>query len=190
MRQFTYQLSAMLCTMRYSPVTLLHRSSGLVAIGALLLSACSSGSQPAATPEAGQPVVTLIAVDREKDVAVSPVQSGAQSPVIGGIDGVSGTLRTGGTLLVVGWAVDLQYGSPVTRVDVVIDGKRSVQAVLGDERPDIVNTQGRNDARLSGWLARLSLDDVTAGSHNLTVLVYDTQQRAHILPFSYLIQIE
>jgi hypothetical protein len=155
---------------------------------ALVSTACSTESTPAASSPGPQSAVTLIPV--EKDVAVSAVQSSSQSPVVGGIDGVSGTLKTGGNLLVVGWAVDLQYGAPVTRVDVVIDGKTSVQAILGDERPDVMTTLNRSDVRLAGWLARLKLDDVPAGSHTLTVLVYDTKQQAHILPFSYAIQVE
>jgi hypothetical protein len=156
---------------------------------ALAVSACSPTATPDAAPVVTResPAVTLIPV--EKDVAVSPVQS-ADSPVIGGIDGVSGTLRSGSRLLVVGWAVDMQYGSPVTRVDVVIDGKSSVQATLGDERPDVVTALKRNDARLSGWIAALSLKDVEPGNHNLTVLVYDTKQQAHILPFSFAVRVD
>jgi hypothetical protein len=165
----------------------MNKSITLGLILTLVLSACSAQSTPVAPADKQQPVVTLIPV--EKDVAVSAVQSSNQSPVIGGIDGVSGTLKTGGNLLVVGWAVDMQYGAPVTRVDVVLDGKSSVQATLGDERPDVMTTLNRSDVRLSGWLARVNLKDVPAGSHTLTVLVYDTNQQAHILPFSYPLQI-
>ncbi len=162
----------------------------LAAVIATTLCACSSTpavTEPQTTTLNNQAAVTLIPT--EKDVAIVAGQTSAASPVIGGIDGITGTLKTDGKILVVGWAVDLQLGSPVTRVDVVLDGKTSVQAELGDDRPDVVKALARNDAKLSGWVATISLANVPAGPHTLSVLVYDTNQQAHILPFTYPLEV-
>ncbi len=161
---------------------------------AMLLSACNADGAPSATavaPTTAPPVassqITLIAPPTPETgkTSVQISDAGGQSPVIGGVDGLSGNVRKGGRMLVVGWAVDLQYGAPVTRVDVVLDGKVSVQAELGDRRPDVARTLNRGDVALAGWVAKFDLANVDPGEHTLSVLVYDTKQRAHILPFSY-----
>jgi hypothetical protein len=157
---------------------------------AMMLSACNSGDAapaPAGAPTVVTSQITLIApaTPETGKTSVQISDAGGQSPVIGGVDGLSGNVRKGGRVLVVGWAVDLQFGAPVTRVDVILDGKVSVQAELGDKRPDVARTLNRGDVALAGWVATFDLANVEPGDHTISVLVYDTKQQAHILPFSY-----
>jgi hypothetical protein len=149
-------------------------------VAALFLTGCDTATETPAAPI----VPTILArVATAEPGAGQPVPE--LIPVIGGVDGVGGTLTTGGQALVVGWAVDVRFGAPVTRVEVVLDGTTTFPAVLGDDRPDVASALNRGDARYAGWVSTIDLTGVAPGKHTLTVLVYDTDQRAHILPFTH-----
>jgi hypothetical protein len=121
--------------------------------------------------------------------AVARAPTAQVGPVLGGIDGISGDLRKGGSMRVIGWAVDSQYGAPVARVDVVLDDLLAVEAKLGDRRPEIARQLNRADADYSGWTATIDLARVEPGRHVVKAFVYDTRQNAYVLPVSQTVEI-
>jgi hypothetical protein len=174
----------------------INRGVMVAATCTLFLAACggeASAPESTSTPQRPSVAVTIIvpSTPAGKEQSTVPLSdAGGASPVIGGIDGISGKAVTDGRILVIGWAVDMQFGAPVTRVDVVLDGKTSIQAELGDSRPDVSKSLNRKDVALSGWVATLDLANVAPGDHTLSVLVYDTKQQAHILPFTFSLKVD
>jgi hypothetical protein len=167
---------------------MLNRSSlprACALLSAALLSAC--GSQTDATPEQtpGSAPVTIVAptatVLKPTPFVTSPPISLPNPPVLGGIDGVSGDARTGGKIIVVGWAVDALYGAPAARVEVVMNDKWTFSAVTGDARPDVASALNRNDARLSGWTSEIALGTLPPGEYTLGLLVFDVNGAPHQL---------
>lgn len=116
---------------------------------------------------------------------ITPVPTSSVPPVLGTIDGLGGDLRYGGTIVVVGWAVDMQKGIPVKGVEVIVDGKWPLQATIGDSRPDVVKTLGLPGVEKSGWTIQFSLGTLAPGRHNLNVLVYDSQNKPIMLNLIY-----
>lgn len=115
----------------------------------------------------------------------TPVATPSRPPVLGTIDGVSGDLRYGGNMIVVGWAADMVRGTPVNGVEVVIDGRWTLPATIGDDRPDVVKLLGIPGVSKSGWSIQFSLGTLPPGRHNLGVLVYDNQNRPVLLALVY-----
>lgn len=73
----------------------------------------------------------------------------------------------------------------MTRIDVVLDNVQFVTAILGDARPDVSQALKRADLVFAGWTADLNLASIVPGEHTVTLLVYDAQQRPHVLPFPF-----
>ncbi|MCW1968217.1 MAG: hypothetical protein KIH69_008895 [Anaerolineae bacterium] len=115
----------------------------------------------------------------------TPVATPSRPPVLGTIDGVGGDLRYGGNMVVVGWAADMVRGTPVNGVEVVIDGRWTLPATIGDDRPDVVKLLGMPGVAKSGWSIQFSLGTLPPGRHNLGVLVYDSQNRPILLALVY-----
>lgn len=115
----------------------------------------------------------------------TPIATPSRPPVLGTIDGVGGDLRYGGNMVVVGWAADMVRGTPVNGVEVVIDGRWTLPATIGDDRPDVVKLLGMPGVAKSGWSIQFSLGTLPPGRHNLGVLVYDSQNRPILLALVY-----
>jgi hypothetical protein len=158
-----------------------------------LVSGCSQeASTPPAADGARKPAPVTLIAPLANTIAPSPAATAIPVPpgaVLGGIDGVSGDLRKGGSMLVVGWAIDTQFGAPVARVDVVLDDLLAVEAKLGDRRPDISQQLNRRDADFAGWTATFDLTRVEPGRHIIKAFVYDTRQNAYVLPVSQTVEI-
>jgi hypothetical protein len=157
-------------------------------LAAALISGCGASDQPAPPETPSDAPATVVATLTEPPKPTpfatnTPVLL-PNPPVLGGIDGVSGDLRTGGTIIVVGWAVDALFGAPAARVEVLMNEQWTFSTTTGDARPDIVAALGRNDARLSGWTSQISLGSLPAGQHTLGLRVFDVNGIAHRVPFT------
>lgn len=162
---------------------------------ALVVSACGSDAAdgaPASTPAAAPVTIVApatVAAAQPTRFATSPPIVLPDPPVLGGIDGVTGDLRTGGKLIVVGWAVDALYGAPAARVEVVMNDKWTFSALTGDARPDVAAALNRNDVRLSGWTSEIALGTLPPGDYTLGLLVFDVNGKPHKVNVSVPIQV-
>ena len=105
----------------------------------------------------------------------------------GNIDGVNNevTVLQGGTLGAQGWAAepDLNPGSPVSRVELKIDGQTIGTATLGVSRPDVASNLNRPDYANSGWTYSGPLTGISPGSHLLRGRVYTHSGSSFLINF-------
>ena len=73
-----------------------------------------------------------------------------------------------GRLEVAGWVADTRSGAPVSRVELLLNGRAIGRARLGIERPDVSTTLGRKDYLRSGWLAQIAVTSFRPGRYRLT----------------------
>jgi Bacterial Ig domain len=93
----------------------------------------------------------------------------------------STTVNQAHNLLVSGWAADPQDGSPVSSVKILIDGNEAGSATLGGARPD-VSGAFKNHAYLnSGWSFTYAASGLSAGTHRVTAVAYDSLGASAIL---------
>jgi hypothetical protein len=122
-------------------------ATGALAAAMVVLSACAT---PSPTPAPTKAIVPT---------AAAPKAPAFQAT----IDGITGELMPGKNVIVVGWAMDTNNGVPVSRVEVVVDGRWTVAATVGDERPDVVKLLNRQDALKTGWVAQFNTNDLDVG---------------------------
>jgi hypothetical protein len=131
-------------------------------------SAKSSGAKNDAKPGV-KPAATTVAAS----VAAAVATPAAPPPgVEGWLEGVVGTPVAGSKVVVGGWAADRNAGAPVTKVEVLLDGKVVATANLGVERPDVAKTVGRDSYTRAGWNAVLDLAGVAPGKHEVSAVAY------------------
>lgn len=100
-----------------------------------------------------------------------------QPPTIhadGGAGAGATTVLQGGLISIGGWAADPEDGSPVAKVQVLIDGDVIGDAILGGNRPDVASVFSNPKWANSGWTFVGSVKDASIGSHTLTVAAYDS----------------
>src|SRR5208283_2365645 len=97
-----------------------------------------------------------------------------------------------------GWAIDMKDGAPVTQVQVLIDGTVVGNATLGLARPDIAAGYGNARFLNAGWTFSYSAQNLSAGSHTVSAVAYDslglsttlgnsrTVQVANVAPVGYI----
>lgn len=83
------------------------------------------------------------------------------------IDRIDGTFATGGYVDVVGWAADPVLGSPVAKIEILLDRKIPGESQRGEWRPDVLSHFGRPDFLWSGFSGRISLEGVPPGVHSV-----------------------
>lgn len=135
-----------------------------------LLSGCTTTNQPQNTNAGAQ---------LNKNASTSPASSAAaqpdpKNPPVGYLDGVDGEIKTGGSIMVSGWAADNEDGAPVKKVEVLLDSKVVAQATLGKERGDVATTTGHLAWQRAGWDAVVSLANVSSGAHKLSAIAHDS----------------
>ncbi len=152
-----------------------------VIVGSLILSACGSATDPITGTPAAAPL-TLVAPTQAATLlpfATRPPFVLPDPPVLGGIDGVTGELKTGGKITVVGWAVDVTFGAPAARVEVIMNNKWTFSTKTGEPRPDITAALQRKDVNLAGWSAEIALGTLPPGEHTLGLLIFDVNGQPH-----------
>lgn len=150
--------------------SLLSRAgSGTAASAATADTKRSGGETPKPAQDAAKPAPTIPAA---KSVAESTVASGPPPGVEGWVEGVVGTPAAGGRVVVGGWAADRVAGAPVTKVEVLLDGKVVATANLGVERPDVAKAIGRDSYARAGWNAVIDLAGVAPGRHTVSAKAY------------------
>jgi hypothetical protein len=75
---------------------------------------------------------------------------------------------------VIGWAADAEDGSPVKKVQVLVDGVGPRDAVLGGVRMDVAAAQNNTAYKRSGWQIQYNVGGVSAGTHTVTAVAYDS----------------
>ena len=133
-----------------------------------LLSGCTTTNQPQNTNTAAP---SNKSANTNPPSAVQPHTPGAPE---GYLDAVQGETKTGASITVMGWAADLEDGSPVKKVEVLLDNNVVAQATLGKERADVAKVTGRPGWQRSGWETIVSLANVAPGRHKLTAVAYDS----------------
>jgi hypothetical protein len=102
-------------------------------------------------------------------------EDNANDPSIGQIELPIPGLLYGGTILVSGWAVDLQC---VAAVLVYVDGNLVQFATLNQPRPDIVSLYpsyvGNTCTTQPGWFTFIDTTQLSNGVHELSAVVFDT----------------
>ncbi len=103
----------------------------------------------------------------------------ANSPPFGYLETINGktgaqNIAQGSTIQVSGWAADKQDGSPVAKVQVLIDGTAVGNATLGGARPDVASAFGDSRYASSGWTFSYNIGNLAVGSHNVTAVATDS----------------
>ncbi len=150
----------------------LSRIAVLIFLAGLFLSGCSTTESPQNTNPSAQSNKNASGTATSTPAPQATTNAAVPS---GYIDDVQGEAKTGGSLLVSGWAADVTEGAPVKRLDVLIDNNVVAQATLGKERADVVKVSGRPDWRRSGWEATVSLANVAPGPHKITADSYNSK---------------
>lgn len=119
-------------------------------------------------------------VAAEQPTGAKPTPS-AVPGLEGWIDGVVGAPVAGGKVVVGGWAADRVAGAPVSKVEVLLDGKNVGTATVGVERKDVAKTIGRDSYVRSGWNAVVDLTGVAPGPHKIGAVAYDAAGRRETL---------
>jgi len=83
-----------------------------------------------------------------------------------------------------GWGADMESGSPLKKIDIIIDDKTFGQAILSFQRPDIVLYYKNNSWLNSGWSYSQYLN-LPSGKHSLKVIFYDNNNNKKILGPKY-----
>jgi len=91
------------------------------------------------------------------------------------------TLPATAILVVNGWAADTNDLAPVTKVEVLVDGKVVATATLGLQRPDVAAALGNSGYLPSGWTANVSLANLKAGPHTITAVAYNSVPASTVL---------
>jgi hypothetical protein len=99
----------------------------------------------------------------------------------GWIEGVVGEPVVGGKIAVAGWAADRQTGTPVNRVEVLLDGSPVAVATVNVARPDVAKVTGRPDWDKAGWTAIVDLQGVSPGRHTISAIAAGRQGRKQSL---------
>ncbi|MGO4518844.1 RHS repeat domain-containing protein [Terriglobus sp. 2YAB30_2] len=98
--------------------------------------------------------------------------------------GTNPTVNQGATLTVSGWAVspDGSPQSPVSQVELFLDGKSVGLATLGDSRPDVASGTGIPGAAQSGWHASIPIGNIAVGIHRISAIATDSAQSTNTGP--------
>ncbi|HEY4357180.1 MAG TPA: hypothetical protein VGN16_15630 [Acidobacteriaceae bacterium] len=86
----------------------------------------------------------------------------------------STNVLVGNSLMVSGWVADPLDGSPLTNVQVYVDGKAVGAPTLGISRPDIATTSGNPAYTNSGFKLVASTSALALGTHAVTVVAVDS----------------
>src|SRR5437588_524359 len=140
------------------------------------------------TTAGGPPIVTHVLFETagasatmQSNNSSFTVSAGSNTPPFGWLDYAKNaadgttTVPPGGTLSLAGWSADQQDGSPVSKVQLAIDGAVIGNAVLGDSRPDVATAY--NDSRFtqSGWhLDYVVPGTLAGGPHTVTAVAFDS----------------
>jgi hypothetical protein len=85
------------------------------------------------------------------------------------IDRIDGAIASGGFLEITGFAVDPERGTPVQKLEVLLDGALVGESTLSGLRPDVASHFHRQGYLWSGWSASTSLEHISAGKHVIQV---------------------
>ncbi|HEY1808441.1 MAG TPA: hypothetical protein VGG42_07745 [Acidobacteriaceae bacterium] len=94
----------------------------------------------------------------------------------------SSTVAQSDSLVVSGWAADVQEGAPVHQVTILIDGAAVGNATLGGSRPDVATAYNNSAFTNSGWTFTYGASVLSGGTHTVTAIAYDTQGLSTQLP--------
>ncbi|MDQ8203356.1 Ig-like domain-containing protein [Pelagicoccus sp. SDUM812003] len=97
------------------------------------------------------------------------------TPPIGAFDSLTSSVTQGKTISATGWAADNEMGSPITRVDVFLNGVDVANATLGGVRNDVASAYGRSDYTNSGWSWSYNTSSLALGTHSVQVKFVDNQ---------------
>jgi len=140
----------------------------------------------------GSHAVTVIAVDSggrsttfgPLDFTVAATAGAAPpTPPFGHLDDAvdsvtaSSTVAQSHSVVVKGWAADLNDGSPLSNVKVYIDGNLAGTPTLGIARPDVAAAEGAANLD-SGYTLTYSVAALSLGSHAVTVIAIDSGGRS------------
>jgi hypothetical protein len=99
----------------------------------------------------------------------APARGAEPQPFPCSVDRLEGALVPGGFVTVRGWAADLSHGTPVAKIEIVLDGRQEGESALSGLRPDVLHHFARADFLWAGWTGTVSLEDVAPGKHSLRV---------------------
>jgi RHS repeat-associated protein len=142
----------------------------------------------------GTHMITALAYDSSGNSALTAssvtITVTSDNPPFGSVDAVKGiatgttTIPSGGLVTVGGWAADIEDGSPVATVRVLLDGVPIGNATLGSSRPDVAAAYNQPAYAKSGWNFTGSVRTASVGNHTISVAAYDSSGNETVLPGS------
>ncbi len=129
------------------------------------------------TSDTGPATVTWLATSTNAPsvTKTTTVLAPANTAPIGSFDSLTASVTEGKTIYANGWAADNEMGSPITRVDVYLDGVDVANATLGGVRADVANAYGRSDYTNSGWSWSFNTSGLSHTTHSVEVKLVDAQ---------------
>lgn len=119
-----------------------------------------------------RPVVALLLCVSPAVLSAAPASraaaKAAQAPVVTVTGWVDSVKQGPGFVDVAGWAADSRTGTPVARIEILLNDKVVGTATTGVLRPDVAQAMKRNDYSKAGWKAHVDLKGVKPGSYRLT----------------------
>lgn len=97
----------------------------------------------------------------------------------------SDTVSLGGSIQADGWGAQIDHnpGSPVSRVEIEIDGQYLGTATLNVSRPDVASAYNRPDLTNSGWSFTGSVGNVDPGQHSIGARIYSQSGGSFLTPW-------
>src|SRR5205807_2493290 len=86
----------------------------------------------------------------------------------------STTIAQYAMLMVAGWSADREDGAPVSRVQILIDGKVVGNATLGGARPDVASFYGDTRYTNSGFNFSYNIGGMATGAHTVNAVATDS----------------
>jgi hypothetical protein len=131
--------------------------------------------------KAGSHAVTVVGVDSHGlSVTLGPRNITVLSPPIGNLEQAhdastkSTTIPTTDLLWVSGWIADPTDGSPMSNVNVLIDGVAVGTPTLGISRPDVASGQNNPAYANSGFSFVYAASQLATGPHEVSVVGVDS----------------
>ncbi len=138
-----------------------------MSVGTHTITSVAYDSQGLSATLMGSRTVTVSSTSNTSPFGFVDRATGAQS-------GTS-TFTQSDTMNVTGWAADQQDGSPVSRVSILVDGAAAGNATLGDTRNDVAQQYNDPSYANSGWHFSYAAASMSAGTHTITAVAYDSQ---------------
>jgi hypothetical protein len=86
------------------------------------------------------------------------------------------------SIIIAGWAVDVQTRALAGGVNVTIDGKSEMTAIYGAERPDVATALKEPNYKLSGFAVAIPTNSLEKGKHTIGLKIVTSDKKGYYEP--------